>query len=88
MQRITIKDLQAVCKRLNRETNSPDTYMTDGKINIGHFHISQAYGGYCLQRTMNDGGGVTCPLDHYHGPARELYGKMHAYLAGMDAARR
>lgn len=82
MQRITIKDLQAVCNRLNRETNSPMEYMTDGKINVDHFHISQAYGGYCLHRTMNDGGEY-CPIDQYHGPARDLYNKMHAFLSGM-----
>lgn len=87
MQRITIKDLRAVCNRINRETGSPTEYMTDGKINVGHYHISQAYGGYCLHRTTNEGGGVTCPLDSYHGPARELYGKMHAFLSGLDTAK-
>tara|TARA_R110000868_G_scaffold327701_1_gene588593 strand:- start:5468 stop:5749 length:282 start_codon:yes stop_codon:yes gene_type:complete len=89
MQRITIKDLRAVCARLNRITGSPDTYSSNKpgepfKANIGNYHISQAYGGYCLHRVHNTGGGVSAPLSSGHIPARELYNLMQAYISGLN----
>lgn len=91
MDRITIKHLKALAHRLNQITGSPVEPYTRGadghhRANIGNFHISQAYGGYCLHRMMNEGGGVTCPLGNGHGPARELYEQMRAYIAGFEAA--
>lgn len=90
-QRITDKQLQAVVDRINRITGSPMEYMTmtDGKrtINIGHYHISGAYGGVCLHRTMNDDGGVNCPIRQGHIPKRELYERMHAFIAGLESAK-
>ena len=91
MQRITIKDLRNLANHINEITNSPKEYsqQIDGRFsaNIGHYRISQAYGGYCLHRVMNTGGGVTCPLSNGHGPARELYKEMHAYIRGLDTAK-
>jgi hypothetical protein len=92
MDRITIKTLRALCERLNRETDSPlEPYTRDATgrfvANVGNYHISQAYGGYCLHRMVGETGGVTCPLYSGHIPARDLYERMHAYLRGMDDAR-
>lgn len=87
--RITQKDLEAVCRLINLETDSPlESYAVNGegkmKANIGNHHIGYAYGGVCLQRIVSEGGGVSCPLDNCHIPKKELYGKMHAYLAGLE----
>ena len=93
MERITIKHLRALAARLNTITGSPMEYAsprTQGvpfSANIGNYHISQAYGGYCLHRVANHGGGVSCPLSSGHIPARDLYERMHAYIRGMDDAR-
>lgn len=92
MQRITIKDLRSVCARLNRATNSPmDAYTRseDGKFkaNIGNYHISQAYGGYCLHRMHNEGGGVSTPLNCGHIPARELYNNMLSFIYGVESTK-
>jgi hypothetical protein len=90
MSRITIKDLRAVCERLNRITGSPVDYCQpydQGKpfcSNIGNYHISQAYGGYCLHRVSNTGGGVSSPLSTGHIPARELINLMYAYIQGLE----
>lgn len=89
MERITIKHLRALCERLNRITGSPMTYSSHKAgepfcSNIGHFHISQAYGGYCLQRVSNTSGGVSCPLFHGHMPARHVYNEMHAFIRGLE----
>lgn len=91
--RITIKDLRAVCDRLNRLTGSPMEYAKPYVkgvpfcSNIGNYHISQAYGGYCLNRVSNEGGGVSSPLLHGHVPARELYNLMHAYIKGLEVTQ-
>lgn len=93
MSRITIKDLRAVCANLNRITGSPMDYAkphTPGVpfcSNVGNYHISQAYGGYCLHRVSNEGGGVSSPLSTGHIPARELYNLMHAYIQGLEASK-
>ena len=88
MQRITIKHLNFLCVRLNELTNSPKVpYVRteDGLVaQIGNFHISQAYGGYCLHRMHNSCGGVITPLSVVHVTARELYIGMSALLRGIE----
>lgn len=88
--RITNKDLQAVCDRINRMAGMPlEPYSKiDGKhvANIGCYHLSGAYGGVALHRMGNDGGGVSDVFGH-HMPKRDLYDRMHAFIAGFLAAR-
>jgi hypothetical protein len=52
--------------------------------NVGNYHISQAYGGYCLYRVSNTGGGVSSPLSTGHIPARDLINLMYAYIQGLE----
>lgn len=85
--RITDKDLAAVCARINAATGSPAAPWVDGKAQIGNFHISHAYGGVCLHRMYNAGGGVSTPLMGGHVPKRELFNAMHAYLSGLAENR-
>jgi hypothetical protein len=86
--RITRKQLEALADLLNIATNSPPqpwTPTAEGpRANIGNFYVSGAYGGFCLHRIVNDGGGVTTPLSMGHIPARRLYEQMHAYLSGIE----
>lgn len=91
-RRITRTDLQAVVTRLNTVTGSPAepyTRRDDGTYtaNVGNYHLSGAYGGWCVHRMSNDGGGVTTPISYGHIPARELYEQLHAYLRGFEAGR-
>ena len=91
MERITIGMLERQCDYLNKLTDSPAApYLRNGdgklKAQIGNHHISQCYGGVSLHRMMNVDGGVTCPLDNYHGPKRELFEKMRAYISGIEYA--
>jgi hypothetical protein len=90
--RITRAFLDAKTATLNGMTKSPaePSRMVDGKrvSNIGHYHISGAYGGYCLHRMATEGGGVNDVFLCGHIPARELAGLMSAYMAGLyDATR-
>ena len=90
--RITDKQLQALVDRLNEITGSPKESWTRGankklRANIGNYYISGAYGGVCLHRMMNDGGGVTTPLTYGHVPKRELFNQLRAYIAGLEFKR-
>lgn len=87
MTRITDKHLQAKIDRLNRITGSPAAPYIDGKAQIGNFHLSHAYGGVCLHRMYNEGGGVSSPLSTGHITKRELAGLLDAYLAGIEFTR-
>ena len=99
MERIKESQLQYLVDRLNEVTGSPKKPWTNvadlanGRTdresgfvaNVGNYHLSYAYGGVCLHRMMNDGGGVTTPLVYGHVPKRELYNQLHAYLLGLES---
>jgi hypothetical protein len=87
MQRITETHLQAKIDRLNRITGSPAEPYTDGKANIGNYHLSHAYGGVCLHRMHNSGGGVSSPLSTGHVSKRELAGLLSAFIAGIESTK-
>ena len=90
MARITIKDLEAVAARINLTTGSPMSYAEPHRVgqafhsNIGNYHIDRAYGGFMLARVCTTGGGISNVFGCGHIPARALYERMHAYLAGLD----
>ena len=89
MERITIKHLKALADRLNRMTGSPQEYHNadTGKANVGHFTISSAYGGFSLVRICNEDGAESQPMGYSgHVKARELYGKMQAFIHGIEFA--
>ena len=88
MNRVTEAQLQAVADRINKITGSPLTpyaVNAEGKHvpQPGNYHISHAYGGVCLHRMYNEGGGVSSPLSTGHIPKRELLNLMHAYIDGL-----
>ena len=85
--RITTSHLRAKIERLNQLTNSPADYMTGGKCNIGNYHLSGAYGGWALHRTVNESGGVHDVFGLGHIPARQLVDMISAYMAGYQDAR-
>lgn len=86
--RITRAHLDAKAQTINSMTKSPSECYTNGKANKGNYHISGAYGGYCLHRMCNESGGVSDVFSCGHVPARELAGLMSAYAAGLyDATR-
>jgi hypothetical protein len=89
MKRITINTLKQNAAMLNRITNSPAEAYSKGedgrnKANVGNYHISQAYGGFCLHRMANEGGGITDVLYCGHIPARELHNLIWAYVRGLE----
>jgi len=88
--RVTISQLQAAANLLNRMTGNPEQSYTrtdDGKLvaNIGNYHVSQAYGGYCLHQTVNESGGVRDVVLCGHVPARLLFDLIHAYRYGAES---
>jgi hypothetical protein len=91
MQRITEKQLQALCDYINELTNSPmQPYTRDEqgfRANIGNYHLSHAYGGVCLHRMVNEGGGIRTTLMSGHVTKKELYNAMQAYINGLNDVR-
>ena len=91
-QRITLTQLEAIIARINRAAGTPaEPYAlgADGKHRAqpGNYHLSRAYGGFCLHRMSNTGGGVRDVLSCGHIPARDLANRMHAFIAGLDSTR-
>lgn len=92
MNRITRSFLEAKAATINSMRGAPaEPYRTvNGKAvaNVGNYHISGAYGGYCLHRMCNESGGVSDVFSCGHIPARQLAALMSAYTAGLyDATR-
>lgn len=89
MSRVTIKQLEKLVLAINKAANTPLTYMSesDGKriINIGHYHLDQAYGGIKLVQTDNDGGGIRCVTHSGYTTKSKLYNEMYAFLCGLKA---
>ena len=89
MERTTKTQLQFVVDRINTVTGSPtDAYSVNPETgrhnpNIGNYHLSSAYGGVCLHRMHNEGGGISSPLSTGHISKRELLNLMQAYLCGL-----
>jgi hypothetical protein len=87
MNRITKKLLVSRIDTINSILGMPETpYNRTNEgfaANIGNFHLSQAYGGYCVHRMCNENGGVSTPIWHGHIPAREAYERLSAFIAGL-----
>ena len=87
VNRITDKNLQAMCVRINRLMGAPMKPYIDGKAQIGNYHLSHAYGGVTLHCMQNESGGVSEPFMTGHVPKRELYNQMYAFIAGIEHGR-
>lgn len=92
MNRITRKDVDGAINYLNRITgNDAEPYRKEGDkwlANKGNFHLSGAYGGHSLHQMSNDDGGIRDIFNCGHVPMRELYDLIHAYIKGIEFARK
>lgn len=85
--------LEERIKELNELTSSPLTPYTRNEetkrttANIGNYHLSQAYGGYCVHRMHNEGGAVTTPITHGHVTKRELFEKLCSFIEGIELGK-
>lgn len=68
---------------------TPYSKNADGEhvANIGNYHLSWAYGGVCLHKMHNDGGGVSTPLSSGHVPKKELFNELCAFIRGVEFAK-
>jgi hypothetical protein len=76
---VKLMELKAVCDRIN-EIRGYDPHRIG--VGLGHYYLQGAYGGYQLQRVVNESGGVEAITPGFL-PKRELLALMHAYLRGM-----
>ena len=91
MERTTQKQLEFLCARINAAQKTPakpyERSEIDGSLvgQIGNYHLSGAYGGVSLHKTMTTGGGVCDVFSCGHVTKRDLYNRMSAYLAGVSS---
>ena len=89
MTQITMGNLNAMVAQINRATgNAQEPWTRDGdklRANIGNYHLSGAYGGYALHQMLTDGGGIRDVFGSGHVAKRDLYERMRAFVAGIDA---
>jgi hypothetical protein len=85
--RITNKMLDILADRINKLAGTPMTYMNKEtrEINIGHYHLDCAYGGYKLVQTDNNGGGIHTISESGYTTKRNLYNEMRMFIAGLEA---
>lgn len=87
--RITEKQLFAVCERINRTMGTPlAPYARNADNQIvpqgNAYLIDMAYGGYSLHQMMPTGTGERDVFGCGHVTKRDLIGRMFAFLAGVE----
>ena len=89
MDRITRKQLEFLCARINDAQKTPPAPYAriDDKLigQVGNYHLSGAYGGVCLHQIANESGGARDVFSCGHVPKRDLYNRMHAYLVACES---
>lgn len=92
MNRITFDALDYLVCRINGEcigymTSNPHGF-EDPKRRVGMYVISGAYGGWELQRIVNESGGAESVFGCGHVSKRDLHGRLMAFLDGIHAGRK
>ena len=88
--RISIKQLEALVTTLNQFTGSSKVYSIKNdetgkhEIQVSHFHLNGAYGGWQLVRTMNNGGGITVITNGDYETKKDLFNSIHNYINGIE----
>ena len=78
---LTLKDLEVHINRMNIISGSPENVRM-----VGNYHLSRAYGGYDVHRTMNESGGIKTVFG-YHMPKKLLLVCINSWLEGYYAAK-
>tara|TARA_Y100000310_G_scaffold220022_1_gene221455 strand:+ start:718 stop:1029 length:312 start_codon:yes stop_codon:yes gene_type:complete len=96
MDKIKISDIETKLTYLNELTGNPvepwnipapfpgGSGEPGTRANVGNYHLSQAYGGFGINRMSNGGGGCTDPIFCGHRPKRECYNLLCAYIRGIE----
>jgi len=86
MKRITKTYLQQKVDFLNQVAGRPLEHWNESNgertANEGHFHLSQAYGGYSLHEN-SEGGGARDTFRCGHITARDLCNRINAFIEGI-----
>ena len=86
-KRTTLKDLENIISRINSMTGSPPETWTkvDGKLrsNVGNYHLNGAYGGWRLDRIVNESGAVDDVLQVGYVSKPELKRLLFAFINGL-----
>lgn len=88
--RITIGALESAVTQLNLLADQPTHYRNEhpeaipGAINVGHYYIDQAYGGYKLVQVVSSTGGIRDISHDGYGTKKQLWAFVQAYIDGLS----
>ena len=89
MDRITQRYLDSLCERINSAQKTPTApyERIDDKLigQVGNYHLSSAYGGWCLHQIANVSGGARDVFSCGYITKRDLYNRMRAYLVACES---
>jgi len=81
----TILNVLHKARDINILTGSPlETYDSNGKANIGNYHLDWAYSGVSLHRVVTENGGIRTVINGYHSKP-EMYRLLCAFIAGIES---
>ena len=88
--RITMYHLEDAVRRINGElvgytTDNPNDLPPEKRV--GCCYLQGAYGGWTLERIVNESGGCSHVFGCGFVSKRDLYNRMHAMLDGIEAYR-
>ena len=89
MKRITDRDLNDLCRRINEARGTPVSYHNaDRRTNVGHVCLTGAYGGYRLVEIVSEGGAERPFLEFGLMTKRQLFMLGHSWLDGFERAKK
>ena len=78
--------LEVLVDRINELTGAPTSAWTDGKANIGNYHISYSCGGAELHRMSNTSGGIRAISHEVHSTKPKLDSALRHIITGLEIA--
>ena len=92
MDKIKISDIERKLAYPNELTGNPvEPWKKNGepgnRANVGNYHLSQAYGGFGINRMSNGAGGCHDPIFCGHRTKRECYNLLCSYVRGIENER-
>ena len=81
MQKITIKMLEKQVNNLNKSVGHKNASYSE----IGSYVLDYAYGGISLHKYVNANGAISDVLGCGHITKRDLFNRIYAFIAGINA---
>lgn len=85
--RITPSHLNIIIEKINTLTNHDICLITNGKTNMGHYHLDYAYSGVELHQIMNEKGGIKVISEGGYITKSKLYEQLVMFQKGIELSK-